>query len=197
MSADTVVGAITTEAAQEVADLLAEARRAAEAQLAAAREAVDAQVASACAVAEREARVEALRAVNAATLRLVRRRAELDDEQVDRVIATAERRLEAIAGGGSPRRWADALARLSQEALALAGPEARVEVRAADAGSLQRALAGADAHIVSLSGNDVPAGVRVRSADGRVEIDALLATRLRRVRDALAGDLAALLEPER
>ena len=83
MSADTVVGAITTEAAQEVADLLAEARRAAEAQLAAAREAVDAQVASACAVAEREARVEALRAMNAATLRLVRRRAELDDEQVD------------------------------------------------------------------------------------------------------------------
>lgn len=196
MGADSIVGAIADEAAQEVADLLAEAGRAAEAQLAAARAAVDAQVAAACAVAEVEAGAEAQRQVNEATLSLVRRRAELASGQVDLAIATAERRLEAIAGGNSPGRWAEALARMALEALPLAGPGARVEVRAADVASLQRALAGADAHIVSLSGDDVPAGVRVRSADGRVEIDALLSTRLQRVRAPLAGDLAALLEPE-
>jgi len=171
MSVEAILEQIEADAAAEAAGRLAEARERAVQLIAEAEERSRATVAAACERAEPAIRAEATRMVNAARLRLLERRAELGAAWVEAVFAGAAERLEAVAGGADPARWARALDRLIAEATALAGPDAIVTVE---------------------SGAGSP-GVVARSSDGRVEVDATIAARLDRARTRLAEPVARIL----
>ena len=194
-SADTPGGAdvlrsIAEEARREGEAALEAADAEGAALIQAARRSVASLVAEALEVADVAARAEAARTVNAARLRLVHRRAELAARRLDEVFAEAARRLDEIASGCDPDRWTRALQALARDGFERAGPGATVEVRPCDVGLLTSA-AGPNVHIVGTL--HVP-GVRVRSADGRDEIDATLAGRLARARSAMADRVAGTLE---
>lgn len=171
MSVEAILEQIEADAAAETAARLAEALERAAQVIAEAEERSRATVAAACERAEPAIRAEATRMVNAARLRLLERRAELGAAGVEAVFADAAERLQALAGGADPTRWARALDRLVGEATALAGPDAIVTVE---------------------SGAGAP-GVVARSSDGRVEVDATIEARLERARTRLAEPVARIL----
>jgi vacuolar-type H+-ATPase subunit E/Vma4 len=192
MSVEAMVRLIADEAETEAAAIVAAAREDAAGIVAAAREAADARVAAARSLAEPGVRGEGTRLVNAARLRLLERRAERVAERSAAVFEAASGRLAGIAGGAEPERWRRALGRLADEALELAGPGAEIRLRAVDRGAVAEAAAAAGARVVPL-GADAPAGLIVRSADGRIEVDASLEARLGRARLRLADRVAAAL----
>lgn len=201
--ADDQLGSATPPGGDEVLRSIAdEARREAEAVLAAAdaqavaivdeaRRSVDARVADALEAAEADAHADAARLVNRARLRLVQRRAELAARRLDEAFDEARRRLEEIAAGGDPPRWARALATLASDGCERVGGAVVIEVRPCDVALLDPL----SAPVARVLGTLPVAGVRVRSADGREEIDATLDGRLARARLALAHQVAAALEP--
>lgn len=193
MSSDAILQAIAEEAEREVEAVLADARQRAAALVADATRAAHDRVMTAIAAAEPELRAEAARAVNAARVELLHRRAQVSAERLDAVFADAGRRLAALADGASPR-WRAAVGRLALEAVAATGPGSELVVRAQDAAAVRAALAdgGADARV--RGARDAPAGVAARSADGRVEVNATLRTRLARARPLLAERVVAILE---
>ncbi len=184
-----VLRAIAAEVRLETEGLLEEADSQAAAIVEGARRAVADRVGAAVELAGDEARTEAARVVNGARRRLVHRRAELASRRLDEVFEEAARRLDEIASGGDPGRWARAMAALVREGCQRAGPGATVEVRAPDVGLVEPALAPR----ASVVGTLREPGVRVRSADGRGEVDGRLAARLERARAALACQVAATL----
>lgn len=184
-----VLRAIAAEARREAEGLLEEADSQAAAIVDGARRSVADRVAAAVELAGEEARTEAARVINGARRRLVHRRAELASRRLDEVFDEAARRLDEIASGGDPGRWARAMAALVREGCQRAGPGAMVEVRAADVGLVEPALAPR----ASVVGTLREPGVRVRSADGRGEVDGRLAARLERARSAMACQVAATL----
>ena len=184
-----VLRSIAAEARREAETLLAEADTQAAALVEAARRSVAARVAAAVEVAEGEADAEAARMVNEARRRLVHRRAEFAARRIDGVFEVAAHRLDEIVSGGDRARWARALEVLAREGCERAGPGATVEVRACDVGLVEPVLAPPSPVRGTLRGP----GVRVRSADGRHEIDGTLATRLARGRSAMADQVAATL----
>ena len=120
------------------------------------------------------------------------RRAELSLDTTTAVHAAARARLDAIAGGAEPDRWASALGRLLEEALELAGPGATVRVRDCDAGIVAACVEAAGGRL-ECSPDDSPAGVVARSSDGRIEVDATIPVRLDRAHARLAEWLARQL----
>jgi V/A-type H+-transporting ATPase subunit E len=195
MSRDAILQAIAEEAEREVEAVLADARQRAAALVADATRAAHDRVMTAIAGAEPEIRAEAAREVNAARVELLHRRAQVSAERLDAVFSAAERRLSALAEGASPR-WHRAVGRLAVEAAAATGPLPGLMVRAQDAASVRAALhaAGVDARV--RGSRDAAAGVIARSADGRVEVDATLRTRLARARPLLAERLVAILQQD-
>ena len=184
-----VLRSIAAQARQETAALLAEADTQAAALMDAARRSVADRVAAGVDAAEEEARTEAAREVNEARRRLVHRRAELASRRFDEVFDAAAHRLDEIASGGDRERWARAMGVLVREGCQRAGPGATIEVRSCDVGLVEPALAPP----ASVVGTLRDAGVRVRSADGRGEVDGRLGTRLERARSAVACQVAATL----
>lgn len=184
-----VLRSIAAEARREGERSLAEAETEAAALVEAARRSVATRVAAAVKVAEAEAHAEAARTVNEARRRFVYRRAELTARRLDEAFEAAAHRLDEIASGGDRERWAHALEALAREGCERAGPGATVEVRACDVGLVEPVLAPASSVVGTLRGP----GVRVRSADGRHEIDGILATRLARARSAMAEQVVAAL----
>jgi len=189
MTTAAIVADIERETAAEIERLLADADRRAAETVAVARTELRQAVEAACARAEPAARLDAARRVNAARLRLLDRRADLATARSEAVFAAAGRRLDAIARGADPNRWAAALDRLLDEASALAGPGANVVVRSTDLPRVAQRVAAARA--VGAGGDDAGPGVRVTSADGRIEVDATVASRLERARVRLAEAVAA------
>lgn len=200
MSVEALVRIIAEEAETEAAAIVAAARVRADGLVGEARAAADARLAVARARAEPAIRAEAVRRVNAARLRLLERRAELVAGRTAAVFRAAEERLTALAEGAEPERWRTAIGRLAAEAIALAGPGAQVQVRAADAGWVAAAAEAAGARVVGpgpdVIAGEMPPGVVVQSADGRIEVDATLRARLDRARYRLAETVATRLGPD-
>ena len=184
-----VLRSIAAEARREGERSLAEAETEAAALVEAARRSVATRVAAAVKVAEGEEHAEAARTINEARRRLVHRRAEQASRRLDLTFEAAAQRLDEIASGGDPERWARALEGLVREGCRRAGPGATVEVRACDVALVEPAVTPPSSVVGTLR----DPGVRVRSADGRGEIDGRLVARLERARSALACQAAATL----
>lgn len=195
MSVEAMVRLIAEEAEVEAAAIVAAAQDDAARIVAAARKAADARVAAARALSVPGVRGEGTRLVNAARLRLLERRAERAAERSAAVFEAASERLTRIADGAEPERWQQALGRLAGEALELAGSGAEIQLRANDRGAVAEAVAAVAARVIPL-GADAPAGLVVRSTDGRIEVDATLEARLGRARLRLAERVAERLGPE-
>jgi vacuolar-type H+-ATPase subunit E/Vma4 len=196
MGVETILALIDHEAEAEADRLLATAQADADARVRAAEAVAETTIAEACARAEPRLASDAHRRVNAARLRLMERRARVAAARVDAAFTLAARRLAAIADGEDPERWRASLERLAREAVAVAGPDAAVEVRARDAAELGRSVAELGGRLVPIADNR-PAGVVVRSADRRLEVDATLAVRLARARTAQTEPVAAALGLDR
>jgi V/A-type H+-transporting ATPase subunit E len=185
MGIDTILESIERDAAEEAEARLASAGEEAARIRADAEASAERRVAAAVAAAEPHLRAEAARVVNAARLALLRRRAELAADRSEVAWREASTRLEAIAAEGG-RRWRRALEHLTLEALELAGPGATIRVRPVDrafvADVARKRRAG-----VETADPDAPPGPVVRSADGRLEIDATLPARLERARRSFSG----------
>jgi len=192
MGIETIVRVIEAEAAEEAARIVGAARERADAIVAEARANAEARVRQACARAEPGYRAEAIRLVNAARLRLLEARAEEAAALVEAVFRTAAGQLEAIAGDPGGPRWQRALGGLVEEAVAFTGPGAVVQVRAVDAGTVAGLVERLGCRLESPPSSLAP-GVLACSADGRLEIDATLPTRLARARVALAEPVARRL----
>lgn len=191
MSLTAILRAIETEAAAEAEATLAAAREQAERLVGEAQAAADARVAETLAAAEPGLTAEAVRIVNVARLRLLRRRSELATAAFATAWDEATRRLEGLAEA-DPGRWAAALRRITAEALAMAGPGASVAVPATETAIVEAVVREHHGRVRALPA-DAPPGPIVRSTDGRIEIDATLPARLARARVALAGEVAAAL----
>jgi vacuolar-type H+-ATPase subunit E/Vma4 len=166
------------------ADRQLQAARAEAARLAAeATAAAERRLAVALAAAEPGLRAEAARVVNAARLRQLRQRSELAAGRSDLAWAEASRRLAAIVAADGPR-WHVALGALAREALATAGPDAVIAVRARDVPVVEAVAIENGARLERLP-DDAPPGPLVRSADGSLEVDARLEVRLERARAAV------------
>jgi len=134
-----------------------------------------------------------MRLVNAARLRLLERRAEHSAAIVAEAFREAEARLDAIAGDPSGERWQRALERLIDEAVGLVGPEAVIRVRAAEAPVVGPIAERLGARLDEDGDPEMPPGVLAWSADGLVDVDATLPSRLGRARTRLAESVARLL----
>jgi len=193
MSVQGLVEAIETEAEAEATALLDRADEEARAIVEAARQRARERVAASRAAAEQAARSEAARRVNTLRLRNVGARAEVLAESVEGVFRVAGEEATAIADGGDPERWARALRRLVDEAVAVAGPQATSAVRTIDAAAVREAAAAAGARLEVVVDPALPTGLVTRSTDGRVEVDGTLPVRLACAREQLAGEVALLL----
>lgn len=190
MGVETMIQAIEAEAAAEAERLLADADGRASAIVAGAHAALEARVALACARIEPAARAEAARSVNSVRLRLLERRAEIAAARTEAAFEAAAAQLVTISSGGDPERWTRALGLLLADTLPLVGPGATVLCRAADAA----VLAGQPGEGFSVEVDDaLQPGILARSADGGVEVDATVPTRLLRARTTLAEAVAAQL----
>lgn len=196
MGLEAMIRLIERESAEEAARLVAEAEARARSIVEGAQASAAASVEAAVERAEPALRAEEVRAVNAARLRLLERRATLAAERVGAVFDAAAARLAALADGSGGERWRRAVGALARESLAGADPGARVLVRARDAPSVADAAASAGALVELLDGPDPPAGLVVRSGDGRLEVDATLPARLGRARVRLAESVARLMRLE-
>lgn len=196
MGVEAMVRQIAAEAEEEAAGILLDADERAEVIVSAARDEAHRRVAEACERAAIGLRAEEVRTVNLARLRLLERRAEQSAHRTAAVFDAAAARLETIAEGGDPARWARALRRLAGEALALVGPGATVRIRARDAEALGDLVATAGARLETAWDAEPPPGLLARSADGRFDVDATLPARLERARVGLAEAVARCLAPE-
>ena len=165
MSGETILRAIEAETATEAERIVASARERA------ARLVEEATGAA-------RARVEAARQAAAAT--------------AEAAWVEAACRLETIAAERAAR-WRAALARLTSEALDVAGPGAVVGVRAADASTIAPLVADAGGRLEPFEEGTAAAGPTVGSADGRIEVVATLPARQGQARTALAEEVASLL----
>lgn len=191
MSLAAILRAIEAEAAAEAEATLAAAREQAGRLVAEAQAAADARVAEALGAAEPGFAAEAVRVVNVARLRLLRRRAELGTAAFEAAWQEARRRLDRLAATDS-ERWRSALRRITTEALEMAGPGASVALPGVEAPLVEALVAERRATLQALPAG-APPGPMVRSADGRIEVDATLPTRMGRARVMLAEDVAAAL----
>jgi len=191
MSLAAILRAVEAEAAAEAEATLSSAREQAERLVADAQAAADARVAEALSAAEPGFAAEAVRVVNVARLRLLRRRAELGTASFEAAWQEARQRLDRLAAMDG-MRWRSALRRITTEALEMAGPGASVALPSVEVPLVEALAAERHATLEALPA-DAPPGPVVRSADGRIEIDATLPTRLGRARVMLAEDVAGAL----
>jgi len=192
MGVEAIVRVVEAESIAEAEAIVGAARDDAAARIAAAEAAAEARIREAVERAEPGFRAEARRRVNVARVGLLERQAARTADLVDEAAREAARRLHAIAADPHDRRWRAAVARLTDETAVLIGPGGTVLVRAVDGTAAAPAAAAAGCRLELLP-DDAAAGVIGRSADGRIEVDATLATRLARARTQLAGRVVDLL----
>jgi vacuolar-type H+-ATPase subunit E/Vma4 len=193
MSIAAIVERIDAEAQTEADAILAEADLRAAGLVGAATAERDRRVAAALERAEPGLRADRTRRANAARMRRLDRDASLAATRTARAFELAGARLEAIAAGADPDRWLAALRTLTRAAIAEAGDRAVIRIRVADAAHIEDLVAAAGGRLELVDQAGMPPGVIVRSADGRLEIDATLPTRLERARLRLADATARSL----
>lgn len=185
MSLTAILAAIESDTAAEAARTLEAAATEAAGLRADAETLAGRRIERALADAEPALRAEAARLVNAARLRLLRRRAELGSEHTEAAWRSASAALDTIVAEGGPR-WQAALRTLAGEALEMVGPNGVVAIREPDAPAIADLVA-ARAGRLETRAAGAPPGLAARSADGRLEVDGTIATRLDRARTSLTG----------
>lgn len=196
MSVEDIVRLIEREAADEAVRLVADGRAQAAAIVESAEAAAQARVAAACERAEPAIQGAATRRVNAARLRLLEGRAGTAARQIDDVMLAAEVSLADIADGADGPRWETALSRLAAAALGAVGPGPIVRVRVCDGPLVAAVVEATGGRVEPLADPGAPAGIQAVAADGRIEVDATLRTRLTRARTMLAEDVGKALDLE-
>ena len=157
-----------------------------------AREAADQRVARACRDAEPAIAREANRVVNEARVRAIHARTREERALLDAVFDAAARDLSALAERPGDPRWLAAVQRLGAEARRFTGvgqdpagvPDPEAGQDPADASPLPPDADG---------DCEDPGELLVRSADGRLEVDATIGARLATARIRLAHEVAAVL----
>ena len=143
--------------------------------------------------ADRTLRLERERLEGQSLVEFRRARQDIQTRLLQQVFRQARRELTALSK--SPQ-YRDILAGLIAEALALTGPDAHVEVAAAEE-KLCRDVIKQQALACSLQAAQVePGTVRVVAADGARRVDNSLQTRLDRVESLCRHEVAALLFQE-
>lgn len=199
MSSEAILRAIDEQADREVRAILDGGRAEAEGLVAAARAAADERVAAALRAAEPRLQAEAARTVNAARLRRLHARARHAAAEAEAVFAAAADELAGLSrrSPSTRARWDRALARLAADGVAQIDGAVEIIVRPGDRAALRQRRSSSTgqgpARPRIRTDPDAPPGVRLRSTDGRVEIDATIPTRLSRARTLLAEGVAALV----
>jgi vacuolar-type H+-ATPase subunit E/Vma4 len=191
MGSAEILRAIADDTDREVARLLDDATARATEIVATARRAAQARVDEAVTAADPELRAEASRTINAARVEMLHARAAASAARLAAAFELAERRLPGTWKSGDSR-WRAALLGLAGDALSATGAGSTLTARPIDCDRLRPLLSRGVAEIISDSG--LPAGVIARSADGRVEVDATVTSRLAGARRLLAEEVVALLE---
>jgi vacuolar-type H+-ATPase subunit E/Vma4 len=193
MSIAAIIERIEAEAAAEAIAIVADAECRAAAIVEAAAAERDRRVAAALERAEPALRADRTRRANAARMRLLDRDADRAATRTAEAFELAADRLMTIAGGDDQQRWLAALRALTSEAIAEVGDRPLVRVRTADAPAIDDLVAAAGGRLDFADEAELLPGVIVRSADGRLEVDATLPTRLARARVRLADSTARSL----
>jgi vacuolar-type H+-ATPase subunit E/Vma4 len=193
MTIAAIVARIVEESTAEASAILHEADTRAASLVQGARDELRMRVQAALERGEPARQAEGIRRVNAARMRSLEQRATGIARRTDLAFAEAAGELDRIATGADPERWAVALRRLVDEALSHVGDRAVVRVRAADAAAIAETVAGAGARLELAAATELAPGVVVRSADGRLEVDATVPARLERARSRLAERVARAL----
>jgi vacuolar-type H+-ATPase subunit E/Vma4 len=198
-----LIEGIAEDAGQEAERILGEAKKAAEDRTAAAREQARAVIQQGESKAEEQA--ERIRERSVSSLRLERRRRELrlQEQAVQEVLKRARRRLAEMAG--SPEYREVLLTWIVEAAIGLGASEATVNASAAERKQIdKRLLQEAQDRISELSGRKVslktadedpliPQGIVLKAADGRVEYNNQVATRLLRRQSEIRKTIQEIL----
>jgi vacuolar-type H+-ATPase subunit E/Vma4 len=195
MSVEKIIQLIEREAEDETTVIVAQAEREARESVAAARADIEARVAEALERVGPEIRATSQRRINAVRLQVLEGRARDDAARLTAVFDAAESCAGEIAEGADERRWWAALERLCADALRSVGEGASVAIRSRDAPAVADVASREKAGVEVLP-DDVPAGLRAISHDGRIEVDARLAVRVERARSLMAERVARALALE-
>jgi vacuolar-type H+-ATPase subunit E/Vma4 len=190
MGSNAILRAIADETDREVERLIGEATERAEEILGNARRTAEARIDEAVSAADPQLQADAARTINAARVELLHSRALQGAARLTAAYELAQNDLQQLADAGDAR-WRTALSRLATDALSVSGDDSTLIARPADCEHIFAAL-GADSRVVR--DVTVTAGVVARSADGTIEVDATVASRLLRTRRLLAEQVAAILQ---
>lgn len=190
---DRLIAALEREAAERASQILDEARTDASRIREAAEREVGRERARLLERGETAARIAAARRRAEATRKAARSVLEARMELLDRVFGAAR---AALGETGRSTAYREALPRHLAEALRFFDGDAIVTCDPDLAGDVRKALRGRTDVEVRVD-PEAPAGFAVRSADGRVSVEAGLAERLARRADGLAIEVLARLEGRR
>jgi vacuolar-type H+-ATPase subunit E/Vma4 len=185
-----LIDGIAQDAGAETEKIIAEAEKAAEERIHGAQEQAKAMVLQAESKAEEQA--ERIRAQSASSLRMERRRTHLrmQEQAVQEVLSRTRRRLAEMIG--SPEYRDVLLAWIVEAAIGLGVEQATVNASAPERKQIdKRLLKDAQSKLMELTGREVsltlaeggpliPQGVVLKAADGRVEFNNQVTTRLLR-----------------
>lgn len=185
-----LIDGIAQDAAQEAQRILEEAEKAAEDRRAAAEDQARALIEQGESKAEEQA--ERIRAQAASSLRMEHRRKQLrlQEQAVQEVLKRVRKRLAEMVGTAEYRQVL--LVWIVEAAIGLGSPRAAVNASAAERGQIDKGLLqDAQNKISELTGRKVslavtdedpliPQGIVLKAADGRVEFNNQVATRLLR-----------------
>jgi vacuolar-type H+-ATPase subunit E/Vma4 len=194
-----LIAGIAQDAAKETERILAEAKKAAEERIKAAQDQAAATLQQAESKAEEQA--ERTRSQTASSLRMERRRIslKLHEQAAQEVLTRVRHRLSEMVG--SPQYREVLLAWIVEGAIGLGAAEATVNASAPERSQIdKKMLQAAEAKVKELTGKNVtlaaasgdpliPQGVVVKAADGRVEFNNQVATRLQRLQSEIRKQL--------
>jgi vacuolar-type H+-ATPase subunit E/Vma4 len=196
---------ILKQAQEQAAKTLDRVQRVSERDLAYAREEAEEIRSQQRAAVQPMAEIEKRKAAAAAEMEARRKLLEKKEELVSRIFAEAEGGLERLRGSEA---YMDIISKLIEEGIASIGGDAIVEFGEKDKGIFTpEAISSVESHVAGslgaeaqlqfrCAGDNISAGVVVRSKDGRVIIDNSFSGRLKRLKEELRGKVSEMLLQE-
>jgi V/A-type H+-transporting ATPase subunit E len=198
-----LIAGLAQDAAKEAERILSEAKKAAEERIKAVQDQAAAMVQQAESKAEEQA--ERTRSQTASSLRMERRRISLRlrEQAVQEVFSRVRQRLTEMVG--SPQYREVLLSWIVEGAIGLGAVEAAVNASAAELKQIDKSmLQAAEVKVKELTGKKVilavatgdpliAQGVVVKAADGRVEFNNQVATRLQRLKSEIRKQIQDVL----
>jgi vacuolar-type H+-ATPase subunit E/Vma4 len=196
---ENLIAGIARDAAEEAARILAEAEKATETRLKAAADQAQAVVQQAESKAEEQA--QRIQDQSASSLRMERRRIalKLREQAVQEVLTRVRTQLAGMVGGSKYREVLQAW--IVEAAIGLGAAKATVNASAAERKQIdKKLLQAAEKTVVELTGGKVllvladedpliPQGVVLKDAEGRVEFNNQVATRLQRLQSEIRKNI--------